>query len=98
MIGDIFEQALHLGAAHFLVRHFTAAMKDHGFYFVALAQKPDDLVFPNLIIMLGGGRPELHFLELCALLVFALLVRFLICLIKKFTLIGDLADWRVRIG
>jgi len=98
VIGYVLQQALHLGAAYFLVSHFTAAMKNHGFYFVAVTQKPNDLVFPNLIIVLGGGRPELYFLELRAFLVFALLVRLLICLIKKFSVIGDLADWRVRIG
>src|SRR5713226_9315575 len=97
MIGDIFQQPLHLRAAHFLVSHLPATMENHGFHFVALAQKLDDLVFADLIIMLGSCWPELHFLELRTLLVFALLVRLLIRLIEKFPVIGDLADWRVRI-
>ena len=42
------QQAVHLGAAHFLVRHFAAAMKDHRLYFVSLAKKPDDLVLAHL--------------------------------------------------
>ena len=58
--------------------HLPAAMKDHGLDFVTLAQEPDDLVLANLVIVLGRGRPELHFLELRALLVLALLVRLFI--------------------
>src|SRR5205807_1122581 len=72
-------------------------MEDHGFHFMALAKKLYDLVFANLVIMLGGCRPKLHFLELRALLVFALLVRLLIRLVKEFSVIGDLADWRLCI-
>src|SRR2546428_5625277 len=73
-------------------------MENHGLHFVALAQKLDDLVFADLIIVLGGGRPELHFLKLRALLMLALFVRLFVRLIKKFSVIGDLADRRVRIS
>src|SRR5438445_8245186 len=72
-------------------------MENHGLHFVALAQKLDDLVFADLIIVLGGGRPELHFLKLRALLMLALFVRLFVRLIKKFSVLGDLANLRVRI-
>ncbi len=88
---------VHFRAAHFLVGHLAAPVENHGLYFVTLAEKPDDLVFANLIIMLGGCRPEFYFLELRAFLMFALLVRFLTCLVQKFPVVGDLADRRVRV-
>src|SRR5690349_24369426 len=75
--------------------HLAAAMENHGLHFVALTQKLDDLVLADLIIVLGGSRPELHFLELRALLVLALLVRFLVRLIEIFPVIGDFADWLI---
>ena len=95
-IPDFAQQASHFRAADFLVRHFTAAMKNHGAYFVAFPEKLDDLVFANLIIVLGGGRPELYLFELRAAAAFALLMRLFILLVKIFSIIGNLANWRVR--
>src|SRR5438105_13539868 len=75
-------------------------MKNHGLHFVSLAEKLDDLIFADLIIMLGGCRPEFYFFELRTLLMFALLVCLLIGLIEKFPLIGDVTDRRflIRLG
>ena len=73
-------------------------MKDHGLDLVSLAQKLDDLVFAHLIIVLGRRWPELHFLELRALLVLALLVRFFVGLVEVLPVIRDLADRRIRRG
>jgi len=64
MIGDFLEQPVHLCAAHFLMSHFAAAMKDHRLDFVAFAQKPDNLVLAHLVVVLRGSWPELDFLEL----------------------------------
>jgi hypothetical protein len=98
VIRDIFQKAIHFGAAHFLVSHFAAAMEDHGLNLVTFTQEPDDLVLADLVIVLGGRRPKFHFLELRAFLVLALLVRLLIELVKKFAVIGDLADGRISRG
>ena len=83
MIDNILKQPIHLGAANFLVGHFAPAVEDHGLDFVPFTQKLDDLILANLIIVLGGGWPELYFLELRALLMLALLVRFLIELYRN---------------
>jgi hypothetical protein len=96
MFADFAEKARHFRAAHFLVRHFAAAMKNHGANFVALAEEADDLILANLIIVLGGGGPELHFLERRTPAAFALFVRLLVRLVEKLTIIGDFANGRVR--
>src|ERR1700676_5202125 len=95
VLADFAEQARHFRAAHFLVGHFAAAMKNHGAHFVAFAEEADDLVLANLIVVLRGGRPELYFLELRAAAALALLVGFLVLLVKKLALIGDLANRRI---
>src|SRR5258708_40271508 len=66
VFADFAEQARHLGAAHFLVRHFAAAMKNHGAHFMAFSQEANDLVLANLVIVLRGRRPKLYFFELRA--------------------------------
>src|SRR5258708_18446760 len=38
VFADFAQQARHLGATHFLVRHFTATMKNHGAHFMTLSQ------------------------------------------------------------
>src|ERR1700747_3267903 len=48
VVGDVHQQTIHLRAAHVLVRHFAAAVKNHGLHFVTV---------------LGGRRAELHFLD-----------------------------------
>ena len=73
VIDDVLQQTIHLRAAHILVRHFAAAMENHGLHLVSLAKEPDDLVLTHLIIVLGSRRPELHFLDVRALLMFSLL-------------------------
>jgi len=74
LIAELTEQAAHLGATDFLVRHFAATMKNHGADFMALPEKSDDLVLANLKIVFGGVGPELDFLERGAAAAFALLV------------------------
>ncbi len=96
MVANLDQQPVHLRAANFLVRHFAAAMENHGAHFVAFAEKPDDLILANLIIVFGGGRPELYFLELRSAAAFALLMGLLVLLVKKFAVIGDLANRRIR--
>jgi hypothetical protein len=98
LVGNFDQQAVHLGAAYFLVRHFAATMENHGANFVAVAEKADDLVFANLIIMLRSGGTKFYFLELRTTAALALFVRFFVGLVKIFAVIGNLANWRVRRG
>jgi len=67
---------MHFRAAHFLVSHFAATMKNHGLDLVPFAEEPDDLVLANLKIVFRGCRTKLDFLELRALLMLSLLVRY----------------------
>jgi len=97
-VADFIEQARHLGAAHFLVRHFAPAMKNHGAHFVAFPEEANDLVLANLVIVLRGGRPKFDFLELRATAALALLMRLFILLVKKFAVVGDLANRRIGGG
>src|SRR5712671_1110071 len=80
VFADFAQQARHLRAAHFLVRHFAAAMKNHGAHFVTLSQEANDLVLANLVIVLRGGRPKLYFFELRATTALALLMRLFVLL------------------
>src|SRR3984957_10455820 len=80
VVGDLSQQPRHLRAAHFLVRHFASAMKNHRAHFVTLTQKPDDLILAHVVVVFGGCRPKLDFFQLRAAAAFALLVRFLILL------------------
>src|SRR2546430_9141735 len=57
-------RSVHLRAAHFLVRHFAATMKNHGAHLVALAEEADDLILANLIVVLRSVGPKLDFLQL----------------------------------
>src|SRR5258708_34129314 len=98
MLADFAQQTGHLGAAHFLVRHFAAAMKNHGANFVPFAEEPDDLVLANLKIMLRGGGAKLYFLKLRATAALALLVGFFVLLVLEYTVIGNLANGRIRRG
>src|SRR5260370_17165735 len=98
VVGDLFQQPVHLGAPHFLVRHLPATMEDHGLHFMAFAEELDDLVLPHLVIVLGGIGPKLHFLELRALVALALLMSLLVLLVEVLPVVGDLADRRVGRG
>jgi hypothetical protein len=98
VFADFAEQARHLGAPDFLVRHFAAAMKNHGANFVAFAEEPDDLVLANLIIVLRGCRAKLYLFQLRAAAAFALLVGLFVLLVKEFTVIGDFANRRIGRG
>jgi len=98
VIGKFLQQPIHFGAAHILVRHFAATMKDHGFYFMTLAQEANDLVLAHLIIVLGGGGPKFHFFNMGTLLIFLGFVRFLALLVEKFSVIHDFADRRDGVG
>jgi hypothetical protein len=95
MIGNFLQKPVHFCAANFLMRHFAAAMEDHRLNLVPLTQKLNDLVLANLVVMFRGCRPELDFLELRTLLVFALLMRFLVGLVKVLAVVGDLANRRI---
>jgi hypothetical protein len=46
--------------------------------------------------VLGGRGPKFYFLELRATAAFALLVGFFVGLIKILSVIGNLANWRIR--
>jgi hypothetical protein len=98
LVGNFDQQAIHLGAADFLVRHFAAAMENHRANFVAVAEEADDLVFANLIIVLRGGGTKLYFFKLRTTAALALFVRFFVGLVEVFAVVGDLADWRIRRG
>src|SRR5271168_3913542 len=67
-------------------------MENHGLYFVALAQETDDLVLANLKIVLGGRRPEFHFLDVRTLLVFLGFVGLLAQLVLKLAVVHELAN------
>jgi len=95
VFADFAQQARHLGAAHFLVRHFAAAMKNHGAHFMTFSEEANDLILANLIIVLRGGRPKLYFFELRATAALALLMRLFILLVKEFAVVGDLANRRI---
>src|SRR5579859_6258543 len=97
-LADLYQQAIHLRAADFLVRHFAAAVKNHRANFVAFAKKTDDLVFANLIIVFGGRGPELYFLELRTTAALALFVRFFVGLVKIFAVVRDFTNRRVGGG
>src|SRR5579863_1454637 len=97
-VADFAQQARHLGAADFLVRHFAATVKNHGANFVAFTQESNNLVLANLKIMFRSGRPELHFFQRRATAALALLMRLLTLLIEKLAVIGDLANWRIGGG
>jgi len=72
--------------------------KNHRAHFVAFAEEPQDLVLANLIVVLRSGGPELDFLQLRAAAALALLVGFLVGLIKIFAVVGDLANRRISRG
>src|SRR6266852_2343860 len=67
VFGNFSEEASHLRAPHFLMGHLASAMKNHGLDLVAFAEKTDDLVLADLVIVLRGCRAKLDFLELRAL-------------------------------
>ena len=92
---DFSQQPRHLRAAHFLVRHFASAMKNHRAHFVAFTQKPDDLILAHVVVVFGGCRPKFYFFQLRAAAAFALLVRFFVLLIKKFAVVRDFANGRI---
>jgi hypothetical protein len=98
VLADFPEEPVHLGAAHFLVRHFAATVKNHGANFVAFPEKPDNLILANLIIVFRGCRTKLYFLQLRAAAALALLVGLFALLVEEFAVIRDLADWRIRGG
>ena len=98
VFADFAKQARHLGASHFLVSHFAAAMKNHGANFVAFAEEADDLVLANLIIVLRGCWTKLNFLELRATAALALLVSLFVLLVLEFAVIGNFANRRIGRG
>jgi hypothetical protein len=98
LVADFHEQAVHLGAADFLVRHFASAMKNHRAHFVAFTEEADDLVLANLIIVFRGGGPKLDFLQLRATAALALLVRLFIGLVQILAVVGDFANRRIGRG
>src|SRR5437879_5542912 len=98
LVANLHEQAVHLGAADFLVRHFAPAMKNHRAHFVAFAEEPDDLALANLIVVLRGGGPKLYFLQLRAAAALALLVGLLVGLIDIFAVVGDFTNGRIGRG
>src|SRR6266705_4885797 len=95
LVANLYEQAVHLGAADFLVRHFAPAMKNHRAHFVAFAEEPDDLALANLIVVFRSGGPKLYFLQLRAAAALALLVGLLVGLIEIFAVVGDLTNGRI---
>jgi len=98
VFGNFLQQTLHFSAPNFLMGHFAPAMKNHRLDFMAIPEKPDDLVFADLVIVFGRRGPEFYFLQLRTFLMLALLVRFLIGLVKIFSVVGNLTNRRVRRG
>src|SRR5262249_18010013 len=76
-------------------RYFAPAMENHRAHFVPVAEKANDLVLPNLVIMLRGVGPKLDFFELRAAAAFALLVSPFVQLVLIFPVIDDLANRRI---
>src|SRR5690349_24760682 len=73
-------------------------MENHGANFVPFSEEANNLVLANLVIVLRGSRPKLYFLQLRAAAALALLVSLLILLVKKFAVVGDLANRRISGG
>src|SRR5262245_64098851 len=71
---------------------FASAEKNGSFDFVTLLQKPDDVVLLEIVIMLIGIGPKLHFLYRDVSLVLLCFVKFLIKLVKVFAVIHDSAN------
>jgi len=71
-------------------------MENHRANFVAIAEKADDLILANLIIVFRGRGTKFYFLELRATAALALLVRFFVGLVEILAVVGDLADWGIR--
>src|SRR5437763_551443 len=94
-VADFAQQARHLGAANFLMRHFASTMENHGANFMAFPEKADDLVFANLKIVFRGSRPEFNLFQGRSAAALALLVRLFALLIEKLAVIGDLANRRI---
>src|SRR5271168_2012722 len=88
------QQARHLSPADLRVSHFAPPVENHGLDLVAVREKRDDAVLPNLVIVLGGGGPELHFLDVAAAVVLALLVVPLVFFVAELAEVHDLADRR----
>jgi hypothetical protein len=70
----------------------ASAEKNGSFDFVTLFQKPDDVVFLEIVIMLIGIGPKLHFLYRDVFLVLLRFVKFLIELVKVFAVIHNSAN------
>src|SRR6202165_1099523 len=98
LVANFHQQAVHLGAPDFLVRHFAPAMENHRAHFVAFAEEPDDLILANLIVVFRGSGPKLYFLQLRAAAALALLVGFFVGLIEILAVVGDLANGRIGRG
>ena len=95
LLANFREQTGHLGAANFLVSHLAAAMKNHGANFMAFSEEPKNLALANLKIVLRGCRTKLNFFELRTPTALSLLVSLLALLVKKLTVIRDLANRRI---
>src|SRR5260370_1951805 len=95
LVADFHQQAVHLGAADFLVSHFAPAMKNDRALFVTFAEETQDLILANLIVVFRGGGPKLDFLQLRAAATLALLVGLLVGLVKILAVVGDLANRRI---
>jgi len=70
----------------------ASAEEDGSFDFVTLFQKPDDVVLLEIVIMLIGIGPKLHFLYGDVFLVLLCFVKLLIKLVKVFAVIHDSAN------
>ena len=94
-LADFVQQALEDLASQIGMGHFAAAEEDGGLYFVALFEEAEYVVLFELVIVLIGIGPKLHFFNRDVLLMFLRFVKLLIKLVKVFSVIHDSADRRV---
>ncbi len=94
-ISDKFlDQPIQKRAADALVDDLASSEKNGGFNLVALFQKPDDVIFFELVIVLIRIGSKLHFLDGYVFLMLLRFVKFLVQLVKVFAIIHDSANRR----
>ena len=78
--------------------NFTASKKNARLHFVALFEKPDDVVLLELVVVFIRVGPKLHFLDDNVFLMFFCFVKFLVHLVEVLSIIHDSANRGIRSG
>src|SRR6185312_3719807 len=97
-LADIFNQPLQNLSSQTGAGHLAPAEKDRSPYLVAFIQKTQHVVLFSVIVVIVHVNAELHFLDRDRLLVLLGFAVLLLLLIKKFPIIHDAANRRLRGG